>query len=245
MHDRIIFLDVDGVLNNEEAFERDQQHAARGKLDVLDEKCLARLAHVVSATSANIVVTSTWRLQSCTLSTLTAALGRHGVPPGALLGSTPDLEGRCLGDRAREIRAWLKEEYHLVKALSGKTEGADNASPAEGSSGRAAIGMAFSSAWHRALLGVLAILRVRKAPDLSQDGSCRIQREGGCDGQGLPCQWRHQQPAWVAIDDMDLEAMEPGFMAGHFVRTSMRHGLTDALAAQAVDILLAGPRQDP
>ena len=249
MHGRIIFLDVDGVLNNDETFMRDQQHAAGGKLDALDEKCLARLAHIVSATSANIVVTSTWRLKPSTLATLTAALKRHGVPPSAILGSTPDLEGRCLGDRAREIRAWLQEEYPLAGTLGEKqTPGADQGTPGvgslrESSNGESTGVTASSGTWKRVLLRLMASLRgVRNASGLSSSGSCRRQpRTGGCHGTGPPL-----QPAWVAIDDMDLEAMEPGFMAGRFVRTTMRLGLTDALAGQAVDMLLAGPRQqDP
>ena len=231
LHDRlarVIFLDVDGVLNNESSFSRhvdpDQAPAGEGKtnLDIMDEDCLARLARIVEATSAGVVVTSTWRLQPRTLAVLTEGLQRHGVPPGAMLGCTRDLEGSCLGDRAREIRAWLQEERQsLLLAMRSMSDG--------GWGWFGSFGAAVTGLWQR--------LRRKQSPTTG----------GGVSGQALVTASSSalpghlgQPPAWVAIDDMDLAAMEPEFMDGHFVRTSMATGLTDAHAGKAIEILLAG-----
>ena len=57
---KILFLDVDGVLNNDRALGR----AARHNLPTfaLDRHCLGLLKDIVHATGARIVVSSTWRV---------------------------------------------------------------------------------------------------------------------------------------------------------------------------------------
>ena len=82
-----------------------------------------------------------------------------------------------------------------------------------------------------------------------QGGTTGASSVGQCDDvrHPLPNNGPIARPppsAWVAIDDMDLAAMEPEFMEGHFVRTSMEHGLTDAHAAKAIEILMAVGSED-
>lgn len=60
---KIIFLDVDGVLNNEDTFKHRREHYEKtGKwLVEIDDIMVRRLADIVNSTGAKIVLSSSWR----------------------------------------------------------------------------------------------------------------------------------------------------------------------------------------
>ncbi len=96
---KVIFLDVDGVLNNVAAFE-----AARGRngTDVLSRECVERCNQLVARTGARIVLSSTWRLIKDFRGIL-----RDGGLRASIIDRTPYFTD---GDRRRgaEIADWLR-----------------------------------------------------------------------------------------------------------------------------------------
>jgi hypothetical protein len=107
MSQRVVFLDFDGVLNGErfrQACNRDAAlNLASGSLGI-DAKAIALLNRIVARTSAQLVVSSSWRRQR-SLIHLREELTERGLK-GPLLDVTP--LGGGLG-RGGEIRAWLEE----------------------------------------------------------------------------------------------------------------------------------------
>lgn len=101
---KIIFLDIDGVLNSA-AYDR-----VRGKDDGnIDETRLPLLKSIVDAAQAHIVLASSWRKHWGRLPSLCDPIGRELNATFAKYGlsiydRTPE---RADGDRAAEIREWL------------------------------------------------------------------------------------------------------------------------------------------
>jgi len=96
---RVLFLDIDGVLNRAGV-----QPADDLRLHAWIEPDLARrLSEVVVATGADLVLSSDWRLDH-ELSWLQDELAAAGVV-GTLVGTTPALNDL----RWREIHAWMTE----------------------------------------------------------------------------------------------------------------------------------------
>lgn len=87
---RLLFLDVDGVLNN-----------IKSNLDLYPES-LKLLSNVVAKTKCNIVLSSTWRLYPETRAELEAAFLEYKIPKW--IGFTPELRYRH-----EEITKWLLE----------------------------------------------------------------------------------------------------------------------------------------
>ena len=107
---RVIFVDVDGVLNNSSTLSRLRLRGAHGSVDLgqlIDPSNLRVLVRVVEATGAVAVVSSSWRLRTSQLDTLQSALAECGV---RVVGCTPELDHTdpraC---RAAEIRKWLAD----------------------------------------------------------------------------------------------------------------------------------------
>lgn len=95
---KIVFLDIDGVLNNEATkFGRK-----------FDPDCVAWLNYITDSTGAQIVVSSTWRHAG--LVETRATLSENGVT-GKVHSLTPDLSSKGLVhvavERGTEIQAWL------------------------------------------------------------------------------------------------------------------------------------------
>jgi hypothetical protein len=100
---RILFLDIDGVLNHEE-----------GSIYFEDEK-VRILNKILTTTDANLVVTSTWRL-GATPEEMDEVLASQGVLPGRVIGVTPYLDDQ----RGREIQEWLETwtpHYQIEKIV--------------------------------------------------------------------------------------------------------------------------------
>lgn len=108
---RVIFLDFDGVLNSIMWAEA-RTAENRGNLYGLDHEAVQRLARLVDAVGAKIVVSSTWR-KNRTVERLIELLkdaGYPGDPP--VIGKTPVLWRNEKGERlerGHEIQQWLDE----------------------------------------------------------------------------------------------------------------------------------------
>lgn len=109
---KIIFLDIDGVLNSEEFFvERTQDcryhdykragYSARlaRQMCSVDSVAISKLNNLITQTGASIVVSSTWRADDPELQELFAAVG---IP--AYIDITPYHTTR---HRGTEIQQWL------------------------------------------------------------------------------------------------------------------------------------------
>src|SRR4051812_18579144 len=95
---KILFLDVDGVLNRVGTKER----CPNGCIGVEPDLC-ARLERVVSSTGCSIVLSSTWRLHPDILPYLWNRVG--DTVASCYIGDTPSAMG---GGRSREVRDYLE-----------------------------------------------------------------------------------------------------------------------------------------
>jgi hypothetical protein len=106
---RVIFLDVDGVLNNVYDINRGVE---------LEETKLQIFADLVKSTNAKVVLSSSWRLSDNTFSEVEITLHSYGVN---ISDVTPTLPARMYGrnmDRGDEIAAWIKlnnpDQYAII-----------------------------------------------------------------------------------------------------------------------------------
>lgn len=103
---KIVFLDIDGVLNSRE-YDRQRDWS---KVTFIDETRLPLIKRIIDATGAKIILSSTWRDQwSRDASRLTDdgkyivdAFAKHGIE---IFDKTPSLGLQA--DRGDEIREWL------------------------------------------------------------------------------------------------------------------------------------------
>ncbi len=95
---RLVFLDIDGVLNSDAFFAREPEANVDRDLDRLAVK---RLDRICAETSAKVVISSTWRLDMTQVE-LADLLALHGFA-GEVVGTTPSLSG----PRGGEIDSWL------------------------------------------------------------------------------------------------------------------------------------------
>lgn len=96
---KILFLDVDGVLNTKEDIKNN------GPL-YINPQLLSRLVSIIRATGAMIVIHSTWRLNS-NKSLLLSYLKNVKLDQD-IMGETP-----YLGDKSKEIQKWLESNHDL------------------------------------------------------------------------------------------------------------------------------------
>jgi hypothetical protein len=116
---KLIFLDIDGVLNYE-LFYREQSQSERYKevghpLCDLSEHAVDLLNHIIDKTGAKVVVSSTWR-KGRTVEELQELLEKVGFK-GEIIGRTPSLylnkeiEASYTIPRGCEIDCWLKNKF--------------------------------------------------------------------------------------------------------------------------------------
>ena len=119
---KVIFLDVDGVLNTDECKgapgkgEEGREGFVYDKSSTVPllRRCLDNLETILEETGARIVVTSTWRLVPDLLAFLTRALSTLG--PRRIIGITSDRsESYDRTGRGDEVRQWLKENKVCAK----------------------------------------------------------------------------------------------------------------------------------
>src|SRR5688500_9278670 len=114
---KVVFLDIDGVLVNRKSLMK-----ASGLRATADPHCVEALNAITDATSAKIVVSSTWRYFhrsmgfASPLAFMRMKLAEWGVR-AEVIGCTPDLS-RKAGPlyagvrRGDEIQAWLDSEAY-------------------------------------------------------------------------------------------------------------------------------------
>lgn len=93
---KILFLDVDGVLNS---------HATGGRY-ALKRRCLQRLQHIVEETGCEIVLSSTWRKDEYALRRLRRVLAYRKIK---IIGMTPVEPG---GIHGVEIANWCADHLY-------------------------------------------------------------------------------------------------------------------------------------
>lgn len=109
MKPKVIFLDIDGVLNSLETAKRDGGYGIAKELH-------ARLQDIRTRTNANIVISSAWRVGDGWKERLEEA----GLDTEYVIGKTPRM-GRPAGtgweynERGREIAAWLEKHPQTGK----------------------------------------------------------------------------------------------------------------------------------
>ena len=106
---KIIFLDIDGVLNYHDCWAR-RENVGRGT-SVWDNECIAQLNRIIKETSAKIVVSSTWRIHEESYKQVTDKMGIEGE----FLGKTSHTLWRKMDNcqRGDEIGEWLKDHQDL------------------------------------------------------------------------------------------------------------------------------------
>ena len=108
---KIIFLDIDGVLNCEHYL---RTHVCRGV--GIDPERMALLAEIVRASGANIVLTTSWRTHWSEDPDKCDEMGKeinetfaaHGL---SVYGKTP----RLYYSREKEILAWLEDNPEVTR----------------------------------------------------------------------------------------------------------------------------------
>jgi len=111
---KLIFLDIDGVLNSEDFFNA-RVHTPEAKKKWTEESdfdpdAVSLLNHISDATGANFVVTSAWRIGR-TVSELQDLFKRVGIT-GKVVGRT-----RSIGDERRdEIQEWI-DSHDMCEAF--------------------------------------------------------------------------------------------------------------------------------
>lgn len=104
---KVIFLDVDGVLNN-----RYSMMAGKGIFNV-HRPCVARLSQLCSRTGAVCVLTSTWR-HNWPIVAFQEFLERHGFT-GSVIDKTEYMPGHI---RGHEINRYLERCYTRAYPIS-------------------------------------------------------------------------------------------------------------------------------
>jgi hypothetical protein len=115
---KLIFLDIDGVLNSSR-YAREQALKARRKpmnrflqrtASEIDPAAVACLNEIVRRSGARIVITSSWRLRH-SLKHISRCLRKRGYDGPQLLGSTPIVPGMT---RGYEVAKWLGQNFPLA-----------------------------------------------------------------------------------------------------------------------------------
>ena len=113
---RVIFLDVDGVINSGNNMSRNARLKRTCENMYFDPTCMNRLKKLVENTGAKIVLSSTWRLPDertrsmAHLENLKERLALYGL---CILDSTPALTS----DRNQEVNEWLQSHPEVVQYI--------------------------------------------------------------------------------------------------------------------------------
>lgn len=108
---RVIFLDIDGVLNSEEwdRYVQSFTYGARfNSCYLLSQEMILRLQNVVFQTNAEIVLTSSWRTNERAVCALTRQLSLYHL---SIRDSTVSY---AYGNRADEVKLWIKSHSNIT-----------------------------------------------------------------------------------------------------------------------------------
>lgn len=115
---RVVFLDIDGVLNSMRFLSAFDALATYNewKHPWIDITAVGHLNLILKATGACVVISSAWR-RLCDLDALTTHLKNHNLE-GQVIGATPDLTHLDRGDRplwrGDEIEHWVRTSPRKV-----------------------------------------------------------------------------------------------------------------------------------
>lgn len=102
---KILFLDIDGVLNNEIMYHKDSIRTSRPfPLDQFDPECVYLLNDIVNKTGCKIVLSSSWRIEG--KEAVNNIFKQVGLPE--IYDITPITLNRIEMTRGEEIKEWLK-----------------------------------------------------------------------------------------------------------------------------------------
>jgi hypothetical protein len=105
--DKIIFLDIDGVINLPKKTSRGINASTK-----IDASCCQNLKKVLDASGAFIVITSTWRLQSSVMDGLKEQLRDFGIYSFRIVGQTSNLTKQIDFSTYAELR-WLEIKDYI------------------------------------------------------------------------------------------------------------------------------------
>ncbi len=100
-----IFLDVDGVLNNQNHYKKQhKKYKARYCCENMpfNPRSLKNLKRIIKKTDAQIIVSSSWRRSDRAMAVLEARLAEYGIKIKSKTGYNS-------GNRGLEIKEWLSE----------------------------------------------------------------------------------------------------------------------------------------
>jgi HAD domain in Swiss Army Knife RNA repair proteins len=105
--EKIIFLDIDGVLNTD-------KHLIKFGRDHIDQKLISILRSIVLQTKAEIVLSSTWRLDNYAKNLVKKALDNKDLK---FICCTPHIESttKKRTNRSEEIKKWLSGHPSVEK----------------------------------------------------------------------------------------------------------------------------------
>ena len=111
---KVIFLDVDGVLNGMD-FLTHAEKLIEENLGYIDDRSVSRVVKIIQETGAKVVLSSSWRSmfndkmepQYRPAEDLAARFARYGI---SFIGKTPSRSSY----RGREVRAWLENHPEVT-----------------------------------------------------------------------------------------------------------------------------------
>lgn len=121
---RIIFLDIDGVLNSNDYYKYRSQPDFTFDSEIypycnISPVHMANLNKIIEATEAKVVISSTWR-HGRTLDEMREILEKVGFQ-GEIIDFTPDLAKFGWAVRGNEIGEWVRTNIEILGALWWKT----------------------------------------------------------------------------------------------------------------------------
>lgn len=105
---KIIFLDIDGVLNSQFMHTDKDDEIIKTPGGPLSKRCIEQANSLVSETGAKVVLSSTWRTDEG----IEAYLAEAGLN-AEIIGKTPVLKDR-FSLRGNEIHAWIVQNKELI-----------------------------------------------------------------------------------------------------------------------------------
>lgn len=110
---KLIFLDVDGVLNSDAYFKRDPRGMVFGFSDAellnhFDQEACARLEKIIVATRAKLIFSSSWR-QMIDTSEAKRILAAKGCPSAEFVGETPKRWREAFEPHMRNATPWVSQ----------------------------------------------------------------------------------------------------------------------------------------
>lgn len=104
---KIVFLDVDGVLNSDKFYNEllEEEGIDCFREDILDQRAISRVARIIRDTEAHVVISSSWRWDIQSMNRLLEQLNAFGIEPV----DTTIMDMRVNMSRADEIKLWLEQ----------------------------------------------------------------------------------------------------------------------------------------